>query len=98
MNKHPQGTVEYYRSIFMTDGLHEMITEITNIMKEAGKPITPLRLDNFIKAVLYGCDNDGTVRVRPPQPDFNDIKSDYGKFKFEKRVHELWIKQRNRGV
>jgi hypothetical protein len=93
-----KGTLEYYRHVFMTDGIHEMISEVTRIMREAGNEITPKRLDNFIQAILYGTDEKGELNVRPPQPDFEDIKNNYGKFKFEKRVHELWIRQRNGGI
>lgn len=95
MNKHPKGTLEYYRSIFMADGLREMVSELTAIMREAGNEIVPNRLDNFIKAILYGCNSDGTVRIRPPEPNFEDIKNNYSKFKFEKKVFETWVSLRN---
>ncbi|OEC87860.1 MULTISPECIES: hypothetical protein [Methanobacterium] len=98
MNKHPTGTIDYYRSVFMTEGLREMITEITGVMKEAGNPVTPQRLDSFIKAILYGANPDGSVRNRPPQPDFTDIKNNYSRFKFQQKVHEMWIRKRNRSV
>lgn len=98
MNKHPRGTIDYYRSVFMVEGLREMISEITAVMREAGNPITPQRLDKFIQGVLYGCNSDGSVRNQPPQENFEDLKDHYDRFKFQQKVRQLWVRQRNGGA
>lgn len=96
-----RGTVEYYRHVFMDGGIHELISEITSVMKEAGNPVTPERLDLFIKAVLYGYNFDGTGRSRPCQPDMFDLgrgREGQDKYKWDSLVYGLYVKQRNRGV
>jgi hypothetical protein len=94
-----KGTIEYYHHIFMEEGIHAMISEITSVMKEAGNPITPERLDGFIKAVLYGADENGEANVRPPQPDMFLLgKGRVGQdlYNFQSRVWSLYVKQRNK--
>jgi hypothetical protein len=96
-----KGTLEYYRHIFMTEGIHEMISEITRIMREAGNEITPKRLDTFIQAVLYGTDEKGELNVRPCEPDMHDLgrgREGQDRFKFQQRVRQLYVRQRNRSV
>ena len=94
-----KGTLEYYRHIFMEDGLNAMIQAVTEILTETDSPLTSRRLDNWIKAILYGANKDGIVRHQPPQPDMFDWgrgREGQDKFKFEKRVFESWIRGRNK--
>ena len=95
-----KGTLEWYRFIFMNEGLREMIAAISDIMKESNNPASPERLDKFIKGILYGANPDGTVRTRPPEPNMNDLGKGHegqDKYKFESKVWKLWIAQRNKG-
>jgi hypothetical protein len=88
MTDRPQ-TIEFFRHVFMDQGFNQMVSEIKKLLQEAGNPISSERLNNWIRAILYGSNPDGTIRTRPPQPDLNDIKNDYSKFKFESKVHQL---------
>lgn len=88
-----EGTLEWYRQIYMNEGLMAMIKTVSNVMKEAGRKPTLARVNKFVAAILYGSNTNGTIRHQPPQPDPNDITKNYGKYKFEKKVFGCWVNE-----
>lgn len=91
-----EGTLEGYRQIYMNEGLKAMIDVLISTMKQGKRPPTPARLNRFINAILYGANTNGTIRHQPPQPNPNEITTDYDKYKFEKKVYGCWVKEQLR--
>ncbi len=85
-----KGTVEWYRHIYMNDGLKIMIEELTKQFKKAGKE----KINNMIQGILYGYTAEGKPNERPPSPNPGDIVNDYDKYKFQERVYARWINKK----
>lgn len=88
-----KGTLEYYRHIYLVDGLHEMINSIEEVLTEAGREPRPERLSKWVKAVMYGSGSDGIVRSQPVSPTPQDMVDNPEKHEFEKRVYNKYVNQ-----
>jgi hypothetical protein len=89
-----KGTVEWYRHIYMNEGLNSMIEELTKQFKNSPK----IKINNFIQAILYGYGPDGKANDKPPKPNPDDIVNDYDNYKFQERVYGKWINRKMKGV
>lgn len=98
LNNYNEGTLEYYRSIYMTDGLRAMVEELKRILELGDKPVTPESVNGFLKAILYGGDDTGKVRLNPPIPNINDLTDNYERYRFEKIIYGIWVGNKTKGV
>lgn len=85
-----KGTVEYYRRVYMEDGLKIMIEELEKQFKNVGKN----KLSGFVQAILYGYGSEGKLNECPPSPNPDDITEDYKRYKFQERVYARWINKK----
>lgn len=88
-----KGTLEYYRHIYLTEGLHAMINSIEEVLTEAGREPTPERLSKWVKAVMYGPGKDGIVRGKPIPPNPQDMLDNPEKHEFEKQIYKKYVNQ-----
>jgi hypothetical protein len=89
-------TAEYFQHIFMEEGFDSMVKAIKDLFNEAHNPLSSNVLNGWIRAILYGYNSDGTVKVRPSQEDLHDITKNPRKYKLNKMVWSMWIRQRNK--
>ncbi|MEN6554701.1 MAG: hypothetical protein ABFC34_17645 [Methanobacterium sp.] len=86
-----KGTLEYYRGVYMVDGLDVMVQKIRETLNEAGVTITAKRLNQYIQGVFYGCSVDGAIRGKPPAPNPFDMTQNQDKYDFEENIYKRWI-------
>jgi hypothetical protein len=85
-------TVEWYRAVYMADGMNAMILELLKQFPDRDKD----KINSFIKAIMYGVDVDGKPNDKPLIPNSGDIVGNYDKHRFEQRVYARWINEKMR--
>lgn len=88
-----KGTVEWFRQIYMHDGLGAMIEDIKELLEKTGLELTDGRMDKFIQGILYGSNSKGIINQKPPVPNPFDMTEHPEKYDFQKSVYTQWVDQ-----
>mgnify|MGYP000906733101 CR=1 FL=1 len=86
-----KGTVEWFRQIYMHDGLGAMVEEIKELLEKTDLELTNERMDKFIQGILYGSNSQGVINQKPSPPNPFDMTEHPELYDFQSRVYKDWV-------